>query len=137
MVISSSALSHILNSEKNTKGGVFTIKSLKTGKDFTYKISRSFFKGKWFTHVKVEVGYMSFVRLGSYFRGKIYNKGNEVNSSSAVAIAFVLSMVEAGKFDFLDQRMQVMHLGSCIRCGRALTDAQSIEVGLGPVCIGL
>ena len=136
-VISSSALVSVINAEKNNSGADFTIKSLKTGKDYTYAISRSEFKGKWYTHVKVETGYLEFTRLGSYFNGKLYHKGKAVETPSATAIAFVLQKVEEGKIDFLDANVEVMHKGCCLRCGRALTDAQSIERGLGPVCVNL
>jgi len=136
-VISSSSLVSVIGAEKNNSGADFTIKSLATGKDYTYAISRSEFKGKWYTHIKVETGYLEFKRLGSYFNGKIYQKGQVVDSPSAVAIGFVLKKVEEGKIEFLDANVEVMHKGCCLRCGRALTDAQSIERGLGPVCVNL
>jgi len=136
-LISSSALVSVLGAEKNNNGADFTIKSLKTGKDYTYAISRSEFKGNWYTHVKVETGYLQFTRLGSYKGGKIFNKGKVVDTPSAVAISFVLAKVEEGKIDFLDANVEVMHKGCCLRCGRTLTDAQSIERGLGPVCVNL
>lgn len=135
-VISSKSIANLLV-EKNIKGGKFTIKSKKTGKDFTYSISRSEFKGKWYTHVKVETEYMKFRRLGSYFNGRITNKRQLVNSPAAQAIAFVLKAVEAERFDFLDEVMETFHLGACIRCGKTLTDANSIERGLGPTCAGI
>lgn len=136
-IISSSALVSVIGAEKNNSGADFTIKSLATGKDYTYAISRSEFKGKWYTHVKVEKAYLEFARLGSYFNGKIYQKGQVVETPSAVAIGFVLKKVEEGKIEFLDANVEVMHKGCCLRCGRALTDAQSIERGLGPVCVNL
>ena len=136
-VISSTALEFVIKAEKNNSGADFTVKSLKSGKDYTFAISRSQFKGKWYTHVKVETGYLQFTRLGSYFNGKIFNKGQVVNSPSAIAIAFILNKVEEGKFDYLDENVEVMHKGSCLRCSRTLTDAKSIERGLGPVCVTL
>jgi hypothetical protein len=136
-VISSSALEFVIKAEKNNSGADFTIKSLKTGKDYTFALSRSQFKGKWYTHVKVETGYLQFTRLGSYFDGKVFNKGQVVNSPSALAIAFVLKKVEEGKIEFLDSNIEVMHKGCCLRCNRPLTDAKSIERGLGPVCVTL
>ena len=119
---------------KNIKGGKFTIKSIKSGKDFTYSISRSEFKGNWYTHVKVETEYLKFKRIGTYFNGRITNKRQLVDTPSAKAIAFVLKAVEEKRFDYLDSVMLTYHLGSCIRCGKTLTDATSIEYGLGPIC---
>ncbi len=136
-IISSTALEMVIKAEKNNKGADFTIKSVATGKDYTYAISRSQFKGKWYTHIKVETGYQQWTRLGSYFGGKVFNKGQVVSTPSAVAISWVLAKVEEGKFDLLDEKVNVMHTGCCLRCGRPLTDANSIEIGLGPICKSL
>jgi hypothetical protein len=132
--ISSTALASVINSEKNNSGADFTLKSLATGKDFTYKIARKEFKGNWYTHISVEVGYLDFQYLGTYFSGAIRRKGAPITTSSAQAIAYVLLAVEGQKFAFLDEKMDLMHKGSCLVCGRTLTDANSIESGLGPVC---
>jgi len=135
-IISSSALYEVISREKNNKGADFTIKSLKTGKDYTFKIRRSLYNGNWYTHVSVEIEYLKFIRLGTYFNGTIRHKGNIVDSPSAVAIAYVLSKVEAKAFDFLDTAIEVMHTGNCLVCGKTLTDADSIARGLGPICRG-
>ena len=135
-IISSSALYEVISREKNNKGADFTIKSLKTGKDYTYSISRSLYNGNWYTHIKVETEYLKFVRLGTYFNGAIRHKGSVVDSPSAVAIGYILAKVEAKAFDFLDSAVEVMHTGSCLVCGKTLTDADSIAFGLGPICRG-
>ena len=135
-VISSENLFEVITREKNNRGADFTIRSLKTGKDYTYSISRSLYNGTWYTHVKVETEYLKFVRLGTYFNGTIRHKGQVVNSPSAIAIAYVLAKVEAKAFAFLDTAVEIMHTGSCLVCGKTLTDADSIAFGLGPVCRG-
>ena len=132
--ISSRSLLEVITRESNNNGSEFTIKSMRTGKDYTYKISRSEFKGKWYTHVKVEREYLKFVRLGTYYNGKIFNKGIVVDTPSSVAIGWVLDNVEKGLFDTLDTLVEVRHTGNCLVCGRKLTDTQSLEVGLGPIC---
>jgi hypothetical protein len=132
-VISSASLMSLFVN-KNIKGGRFTLKSIKTGKEFTYSISRSEFKGNWYTHVKVENNYLEFKRVGSYFNGRITNKRMAVNTPSAKAIAFVLKAVEEKRFEFLDKSMETYHLGACVRCGKTLTDSESINRGLGAVC---
>lgn len=134
--ISSSTLYEVITREKNNTGADFTIRSLKTGKDYTYSISRSQYNGKWYTHVKVETEYLNFTRLGTYFGGAIRHKGKLVDSPSAVAIAYILAKVESKQFDFLDIAVEVMHTGKCLVCGKTLTDADSIAFGLGPVCRG-
>jgi len=132
--ISSTTLASVINSEKNNSGADFTLKSIATGKDYTYKIARKEFKGNWYTHISVEVGYLDFQYLGTYFSGAIRRKGAPITTVSAQAIAYVLLAVEGQKFAFLDEKMDLMHKGSCLVCGRTLTDANSIESGLGPVC---
>jgi hypothetical protein len=135
-VISAEALKNVISNEKNNKGGIFTIKSKATGKDFTYKIKRSEFKGIWYTHIFVEQHYLEFKHIGTYFRGRIYKKGGEVTTPAAIGISWILSKVEKGMYDWCNQQAEIMHAGSCILCGKTLTDAESIERGLGPVCAG-
>jgi len=137
MLISTKVLENVISREKKNSGAIFTIKSLKTNKEFTYRISRKEFKGKWFTFVKVEKGYLNFTYLGSYFKGKLYKKGNKVETPSAKAIGFILDYVEKKKFEFLDEKMEMSHEGSCLVCGRTLTDSNSIKLGVGPVCAEL
>lgn len=36
--------------------------------------------------------------------------------------------------DRIPQSVQIEHFGKCSRCGKKLTDAESIERGLGPTC---
>jgi hypothetical protein len=133
-VISSVALLSVLQSEKKNSGGTFVLQSLKTGKDYTYQIARKKFGQNWYTQVSVEVGYLNFQRIGTYFRGKIYHSKQEVTAPSALAIAWVLRKVEEGQIDLLDSCVEISHTGNCLRCGQTLTDAQSIGRGLGPVC---
>lgn len=133
--ISSSALELVLLAPKNNVGAEFTIRSKATGKDYTYKIQRSAFKGNWYTHIFVEKTYLHFDYIGQYFNGKIWLKKQPIETPSAIAIAWVLKKVEEKQFIILDtEKIDVFHLGRCLRCGKTLTDAESIEHGLGPIC---
>jgi hypothetical protein len=133
-VISSENLLEVINRQKNNNGADFTIRSKRTGKDYTYSISRSLYNGNWYTHVKVETEYLKFVRLGTYFNGSIRHKGKVVDCPSAIAIAYVLAKVELKSFTLLDTMVEVMHTGKCLVCSKTLTDADSIAFGLGPIC---
>lgn len=135
--ISSTALQLVLLADKKNTGAEFTIRSRESGKDYTYKIKRSAFKGVWYTHIFVEKTYLQFDYLGSYFIGKVWLKKQEVKTPAAIAIAWVLNKVQESKFTLLDSKIDLFHLGSCLRCGKTLTDAESIEHGLGPVCRSL
>ncbi len=133
-IISSTTLNSVIKAEKNNTGASFIVKSLVTGKDYTYSITRSFFNGKWYTHISVESGYMQFKRIGTYFGGKITNKKLSVETPSSIAISWVLRKVEEGSFDLLDKKVEISHTGNCLRCGKPLTDTKSVERGLGPTC---
>ena len=133
-IISSTTLNSVIKAEKNNDGASFNIKSLVTGKEYTYTISRKKFNDKWYTHISVEMGYMNFKRIGTYFKGKIFNKSAVINTPSASAIAWVLRKVEEGKFNLLNQSVEITHMGSCLRCGKPLTDSNSVGRGLGPTC---
>jgi Family of unknown function (DUF6011) len=136
-IISSAALFPVIMAEKNNDGANFTIRSKATNVDYTYKISRSKYQNKWYTHIYVETGYLNFVRVGTYFNGRITHKGVQVLTPSAIAINYLLTRVELKRFEVLDTQIEVMHTGNCLRCGRTLTDANSIESGLGPICRSL
>jgi hypothetical protein len=136
-IISSAALLNVIQPEKKNNGAEFTITSKKSGKEYTYKISRKEFKGKWYTHIKVEQQYQKFTYLGTYFKGKIYHKGALKTTPSALAIAHILLGVESGFISKLDNLMELRHTGKCLRCSRPLTDSNSIDIGLGPVCANL
>ena len=131
---SSISLLPILKAEKNNKGAEFTVVSKKTGKDYTFKISRSEFNGKYYTHVKVETGYQNFTHIGHYSNGYLWKKRQIVRTPTAIAIAWILQRVEHQQFDTLDKSIELLHTGRCVRCGKKLTDHESIKSGLGPIC---
>lgn len=126
-----SALLNVIQGESTNKGAEFTALSTKTGKDFTFRLKRKFWNGNWFTFVYVERQYLEFLYLGFYTEGKIIYKGKQVTSDSAIAIAWCLRRAELHKS--LEQ-VKFFHLGKCIKCGRTLTDSDSIQYGLGPKC---
>lgn len=132
-IIASQNLSAIFGDKQNN-GGSFTVVSKKTGKDYTFKVANKSWNGKTYCHVSVETEYLQFKYLGTFFNGKIFNKRQVVESPSAIAIAWLLVKVQEGKFDLLNESVEILHLGNCIRCGRTLTDAQSIKRGLGSEC---
>jgi len=134
--VSSTALESVLMASKSNTGASFTIRSKDSGKDYTYRIKRDAFNGKWYTHIFVEKTYLNFDYLGMYEQGTIFRKKvGQIFTPAAIAIAWVLKKVEEKKFIMLDlEKIDVFHLGFCLRCGKTLTDAESIEHGLGPVC---
>jgi hypothetical protein len=55
-------------------------------------------------------------------------------SSKVRQIFQMLRQVEGGKFENLTNQIELYHLGNCLKCGRVLTDSESIRIGLGPIC---
>lgn len=127
----------LLGSKTPVNGAPFTVQSKKTGKDYTFKIKRSEFLGRLLTHVYVEQGYLEFAHLGTWtiYRG-ITKKAQHVESPAAKAAEWLLRNVENCELDKVDRYVNLFHLGKCLRCGKTLTDADSIQTGLGPICRG-
>jgi hypothetical protein len=127
------ALASLVTGETRVSGAPFTVRSKVTGKDYTFRIARVPYNGRWYSHVNVETGYLNFQYLGFYTEGRILRKGKLVDTPAALAAAWLLRNLEnPGQLNAVD----LFHTGRCLKCGRELTDAVSIEAGLGPVCIG-
>ena len=133
-LISPSTIQLLLKDTKQSNGAPITVKSKVSGKDYTFKLARKIFNDRDYLHVKVETQYLDFKYLGYYRNGKIIKKGEEITSPSATAIGWVLRNIDNNKLDVVDKGVEIMHTGKCIKCGKTLTDAESIEIGLGPVC---
>jgi len=57
--------------------------------------------------------------------------GIKATAKSAQSIAWFFNALNA---DRLPSFLEVLHEGTCCRCGRKLTTPESIEAGIGPVC---
>ena len=79
---------------------------------------------------------MEFKHIGTYFNGAIFKKRQKVESTTAKGIAWILSKITSKQFEVVNGNVELLHLGKCLKCNRTLTDATSIELGLGPVCRG-
>ena len=158
---SDSLLKHKLNNADALAfmlGGkaTFTLKSLQTGKHFTYKVFNS---SKFANGVKTSNPFFKFVHLmtGSdnersytytgYIRatGESWSfdidKGNVEKGRKAkvteqtlgvIALNFVFNNLLIGKeMPFLE----FWSSGACSGCGRLLTNEKSLELSMGPVCL--
>ena len=120
---------------KKLNGAPFTIRSKKTGKDMTFVVAQKPFRGHNYLHVSVETQYLEFNYVGYFRDGKILRKGGvEVDTPSAKVMAWVFRQIFAGGIAALEENVEIFHMGKCAKCGKALTDATSIEIGLGPIC---
>jgi hypothetical protein len=113
--------------------GKFTIKSLRTNKDFTFKYKTEKVLGNYRLEVYVEKEYLKFNHIGYFDGEKVYHKYFNPNLASN-AISWVLRNIKNNNWKALEE-VEIYHLGKCLKCGRTLTDAISIERGLGSKCV--
>lgn len=119
---------------KQLKGAPFTVRSKRSGADFTYKFKQAVFNDQPYLHVYIEVEYLKFRYLGWYRDGNLVRKGATIDTPAAKGIAWILSKLKAQAFDAVEAQADLFHMGSCAKCGKPLTDATSIEIGIGPIC---
>jgi len=119
-----------------------TLLSTKTGVRFTYRVrakdvAQHVNDRLYFVSVltgsdnESDYTYLGIICDGAttYRRGTKSTIGWE--APSAKAFAYFWENVTAG---ILPTQLEVWHEGSCGRCGRPLTDPESIARGIGPVC---
>ncbi|MEO6305571.1 MAG: DUF6011 domain-containing protein [Bacteroidia bacterium] len=157
---SDSLLKHKLNNAEALAfmlGGksTFTLKSLKTGKHFTYKVfnSKVFSNGSAvqnpdfkFVHLmtgsdnQISYTYMGFIKKQNSNWVFILDKGNKEknrlaklneNTPGVIAFNFVWDNLMIGREMPL---LEFWSSGSCAVCGRLLTNEKSVELAMGPVC---
>ena len=120
---------------------LFTVANMATGKHFTFKVEAPDEQAKPqdpVVFVKVLDGpdnYRDYQMMGMLFSGKNYVHWNKskFNRDCPSEVAFVWLMARLIKGDLPDC-VKVFHHGYCGRCGHLLTEPDSIQRGLGPVC---
>lgn len=111
---------------------VLTLRSEKTGARFTYRVRKAKDGGAYFVSYREGPSYE--------YMGMIKNDFLTTTSKSTVtpdsvefrAFHFAWNNLVAGK---IGNHLEIWHEGRCGRCGRALTDPESIERGIGPECV--
>lgn len=78
--------------------------------------------------------YMGMIRLDTYTCTA--TKASSYNADSPPLRAFNWFLKRLHYSDSFPG-MEFWHEGKCCRCGRPLTDPESIERGIGPVCMGI
>lgn len=61
-----------------------------------------------------------------------YYPDYKYHAKEAQEFSWVYNMVLAGT---IPNNIHILHHGSCSVCGRPLTDAESLERGIGPICL--
>lgn len=116
--------------------GVVTLQS-SSGVHHTYQFSApdSRKEGEDTMFVYTLIDNNSWVYVGMY-KDKSFRLTKKskfpITSPIVKGVAFILKLML--KPDYSDERMHLFHEGVCARCGRPLTNPDSIEIGMGPVC---
>ncbi len=111
---------------------VFTIRSQTSGKHWSFSIRETKKKDGFFVFglgYQQEFSYMGLIKHDRYHitANSQYSSDNERH----LIIAHLLEYIRRGA---LHKKFEFFHEGKCGVCGRPLTDPESIERGLGPVC---
>lgn len=116
---------------------LFTLKSIKTGQRFTYKVINDKYRPGWF-YVKI---------LNGKDNTKDYRTIGEINIADAEIKSLSIHTRDTPGFMAISHvylnlcvgypmpSLEIWHEGRCCRCGRVLTVPESIENGIGPECI--
>jgi hypothetical protein len=132
---------------------IFTVDNGK-GTHYTYKVTRKEDKGKVFYFVNLLTGpdnTSNYTYMGMLVDDHLWNrqaiqknlpsrvyckmtKASKYNTDSKPVKVFNWAMDVVMKHNELPQGYSILHDGRCARCGRTLTDPESIKTGLGPVC---
>ena len=113
---------------------VFTVNNDK-GDHYTYKISKHKTDDMYFANV-LSGGCDMYSYMGVFDKDAhvIYKgrKGMSPEAKSVKVLTWAMKVID-GKAT-LPQGYNIQHEGRCGRCGRPLTDPESIRTGLGSVC---
>ena len=114
----------------------FTLRSLKTGSRYTYKVRQADDKPLWFVNLLTgpdnnsDYTYLGLVSDNT-FR---LTKKSQMTDDSVPVVAFRWFL---GKLvqQTIPEQVELWHAGRCGRCGRTLTVPESVESGFGPECV--
>lgn len=111
-----------------------TIKSVKTGKHFTYKVKKHREKELRFVSVLYD-GDDNYNYIGCIFEAGAFKhtKGSKCLPTAESFRAFNWTWANVRKLTIPDY-LEIWHEGRCGRCGRKLTEPESIRLGIGPIC---
>jgi hypothetical protein len=116
---------------------ILTLESKKTGKRYTYRIRKSKDGRTWFVALLTgnnnEYDYSYIVAMDKDLNIRLTKKSPmPLTAVPVVAIKFFMDRI---KLNNIPKNLVVYHYGICAKCGRLLTDPDSIKRGIGPKCL--
>lgn len=127
---------------------IFTLKSLRSGTHYTFKVSHKKANGQYGESWMVSLltgpdNWANYTYIGQIkaSKGDLYNgnlyfattKASELSMDSAPVAGFMYAFRHISR-GMMPKNLEIWHAGKCGRCGRLLTVPSSIELGLGPEC---
>ena len=116
----------------------FTAVSKATNKRFTFKVT-AFDEPRFFTHAIFvmsgpdnESSY-SYMACMTRDREIKWTQKSRVSQDALSAKAFKWIWKHRNSPD-IHEKVEIMHAGKCCCCGRKLTEPESIQTGIGPIC---
>lgn len=121
---------------------VFTVSNAKTNEHFTFRVRQRASKFNPDQHVFFISIKDVAVQYGYAFLGMLNERDGSIKATGKAqyhpgqkpydVAAWATKTVVAGKM--IPDNYKIEHAGKCGRCGRALTDPESIKSGIGPDC---
>jgi hypothetical protein len=118
---------------------IFTIKNTETQRHFTFKVynpNKKIEKKDIFfvsvltgTDNNSDYSYFGYIKDNRYYHAKPNKTKISESAQSVLVFKYLINNVEN-----LDKRVDFYHEGKCGRCGRKLTNPDSLENGIGPEC---
>ena len=138
----SAQIESLADAWKYITGGkaIFTLVSRATQHRYTYKMRRGD-RGIFFVDLltgpdnESDFVYQGVMRLDGGYQQSRKDGCLPKDAPSIKALKWFLSLA-ATQDERMHPGIEVWHEGKCSRCGRRLTDPESIATGLGPVCRG-
>lgn len=120
--------------------GRFRLKSIKSEKEFEYKLSPMskrnprYDEYTYYVSMKKDYGYDFLGVLKVEDNKYIHSRKSHYNFDSSVVKGFRWLLEQFEKEGDFSDMMEFYHMGICSCCARTLTTPESIKFGIGPVC---
>jgi len=129
----------VQNLKNNILAGkcIITIQSTETLKHYTFKIKKSKQPDKNIHFIYVFADGDKYIYFATIFNEKdlatTKNSKMKKDSTCFLAFRYLWLNILAGNVKNLN-KLNIFHSGKCNRCGKTLTEPESIKRGLGPYC---
>lgn len=112
---------------------LFTVKNIKSEKRFTFKVTKHKKDNIYFVRILTNPNIYEFI--GTLKDDSYKHSLKSKISSSAQSVIVFNYIINRLLTNTLPDIIEIWHEGKCGKCGRSLTDPDSIQMGFGPFCL--